>query len=130
MPVNKPFVFVFLALFLCPFLALSAFGRRDNNITVQEGQIDVAQNIAPQGTLVQVSGRVRLVGSSPLPDLVISGPDREWYINRDEMGKLMDLQQMNVTVEGLETVMELTFASGIPAGERRILRNISIIAVE
>ena len=82
------------------------------------------------GAVVQVSGRVRLVGSDPFPDLVITGPGREWYIDKGDEHKLRDLQQRIVTVEGAETVKELTFANGSPAGERRTLKNIRIISVE
>jgi len=103
---------VFLLLFLCIAVALSAGGNKEKS------------------TVVQVTGRVRLVGSSPLSEVVITGQDREWYIANEEMNKLKDLQQRIVTVEGSETVQTLTFASGLPAGERRTLRNIKIISVQ
>ena len=92
--------------------ALSARGSREKDV------------------IVQVTGRVRLVGSAIMPELVISGPDKEWYVDREERHKLFDLQQRIVTVEGVETVMALTFASGLPAGERRTLKNIKIISVQ
>ena len=80
--------------------------------------------------VVTVSGTVRLVGSAEMPDLVISGPDKEWYIAREESGKLMDLQHREVVVEGHETVRELRFANGSPAGERRTLSKVKIISVQ
>ena len=83
-----------------------------------------------KGDVVRASGVVRLVGGGPMPELVITGTDREWYIPREEEHKLTDLQQRIVTVEGEETVEELRFASGISAGERRILKNIKVIEVE
>jgi len=81
-------------------------------------------------TVVRVTGTIRLVGSAFMPDLVISGPDMEWYIDREEHQKLFDFQQRTVTIEGVETVMTLTFANGLPAGERRTLKNIKIISVQ
>ena len=79
---------------------------------------------------VRVSGRVRLVGNEPFTELVITGPDGEWYIKPDEGHKFRELQQRTVTVEGIETVVTLRFASGNPAGERRTLSDIQIITVE
>jgi hypothetical protein len=51
----------------------------------------------------------------------------EWFIDSEEMYKLTDLQHQTVTIEGTETVTQLTWASGIPAGERRTLKGIRII---
>ena len=136
---NSVFRFAFLFLFLCLTAALPAWGRREGKstatqaLTIQEEKITAVQEEkydSAQSAVVQVSGRVRLVGSSPFSDIVITGLEMEWYIERAEMPKLMELQQRTVTVEGTETVMDLTFAGGRPAGQRLILRDITIIAVE
>jgi len=79
--------------------------------------------------VVEVTGIVRLVGSAPFYEIVISG-EYNWYVARDEMEKLHDLQHQTVTVEGEETITELFFAGGMPAGRRRELKNIRIISVE
>ncbi|MCL2759202.1 MAG: hypothetical protein FWD22_03230 [Treponema sp.] len=88
--------------------------------------------------VVQVTGIVRLVGNEPFTELVIYGheltaeqttPAVSWFITRDERNKLFDLQHQIVTVEGEETVTELTFANGMPAGTRRELSNIRILEV-
>jgi len=76
--------------------------------------------------VVQVSGVVRMVGSSLFPEIVISG-EYEWYVAAEERDKLSNLQHMTVTVEGEETIRELTFANGQSAGIRRELHNIRII---
>jgi len=139
--VKKTFLYVLLPLILCPLMVLPAFGRREKeNIPVQDEKIieqqsievrsTSEQNTEPQSTVVFASGRVRLVGTSLFPELVISGPDREWYIDRDEVYKLADLQQQQVTVEATETITELIWANGRSAGERRTLRDIVIIDVE
>ncbi|MCL2185699.1 MAG: hypothetical protein FWB86_07600 [Treponema sp.] len=79
---------------------------------------------------IQVTGIVRLTGSALFPELVITGTEKEWYIAKEEMNKLHNLQHRRVTVEAAETIKELTFANGMPAGIRRELRNITIISVE
>jgi hypothetical protein len=111
--------FFFLAAFLfmsAVFLpADTAASRNLNNIEKSE--------------VVQVTGVVRLVGSGHFPELVITSSRVQWYVDREERDKLNDLQHRVVTVEGEETVREMTFASGRPAGTRRELRNIRIISI-
>lgn len=99
----------------CITMTLSARGNKDKT---------------PAPNIVKVTGIVRLVGSSLFTDIVITGSSAEWYITKDEQDKLHDLQHRTVTVEGEETVTEMTFASGLPAGTRRTLKNIRIITVE
>ncbi|MDR1248630.1 MAG: hypothetical protein LBK63_04925 [Treponema sp.] len=76
---------------------------------------------------VRVTGVVRLAGSGPVAELFIAHDDREWQIDRKDRDRLWNLQQQTVTVEGEEWTEELIFADGRPAGERRHLRNITII---
>lgn len=85
------------------------------------------------GVKTQVTGRVRLVGSGPGVELVITGTDqdshdREWRIDKKERDKLWNLQQQTVTVEGEESAEEMTFANGRSAGTWYFLRNIKIIS--
>ena len=110
-----------LPILLCLAVSLPASGRKDNkNNGVQD----------ENGPVIRVSGSVRLVGNEPFTQLVISGQDQQWYIERDDEPKLKDLQHRTVTVEGIETVVSLTFANGHPAGERRTLSKIKIISVQ
>jgi hypothetical protein len=76
---------------------------------------------------IRVTGRVRLVGSGPGMELVITGTGREWRIDKADQDKLWNLQQQTVTVEGEETSQEMTFANGRSAGTWYVLRNIRII---
>jgi len=124
---NRGFRFSLVTLFFCLAAALPAGGRRDNQNAAGDTTVTQSQE---QSTVVRVSGRLRLVGNEPMTELVISESDREWYIDRSEKQKLMDLQQRTITVEGIETVRELRFANGNSAGTRRTLRDIKIISVE
>jgi len=112
---------IFITLFICLSAVLFAGGKREKRQNPQEEL---------HYTKVQVSGRVRLVGSSPMSELVITGQEREWYVIREEQNKLYDLQHRTVTVECYENVMELRFANGLSAGERRTIKDIKIIAIE
>ena len=82
----------------------------------------------PKG--VEVTGRVRLVGNSPMSSLVITGEEREWHIDQGEQKKLMDLQHRVVTVRAREYYYDMFFANGLPAGRRYFLRNITVIRSE
>jgi hypothetical protein len=98
---------------------LCGMGRRD------AGQGTAAPE--PPAATVRVTGRVRLVGSGPGMELVITGTGREWRIDKDDRDKLRNLQQQTVTVEGEESSEEMTFANGRAAGTWYFLRNIKII---
>jgi hypothetical protein len=76
---------------------------------------------------VEASGRVRLVGNSPMTSLVITGEDREWYIEFGEKEKLMHLQQRNVIVTAYEYYEDRVFANGTSAGRFYYLKDISVI---
>ena len=128
---------IFLLFFFCLTAVLPAWGRREAKKTAEPEQgratVQIESRAAEQeekSTLVEVTGLVRLVMGGIFPELVITGTDREWYVVREEDHILKDLQHRTVTVEGEETVINLTFASGLPAGERRTLRNIKIISIE
>jgi len=102
---------IFSLLFLLTFASLPALGNREKTVP----------------TIVEVTGIVRLVGTDLFRELVISNENNIWYIAADEINKLIEMQHRTVTVEGEETVTELQFANGHPAGTRRELRNIRII---
>jgi hypothetical protein len=76
---------------------------------------------------VEASGRVRLVGNSPMTSLVISGEDREWYVESGEKEKLMHLQQQYVTVTAYEYYEDRVFANGTSAGRFYFLKDIVVI---
>jgi len=98
-------------------------------VTVTYARGNKEKNAAGNSQTVQVSGVVRLVGSGVFPELVITDSGGEWYIPRDEMYKLHDLQQQTVTVEGEETVTELKSGNGLIVIKRRELKNVRILSV-
>ena len=112
----------FLLLFFCLAAVLPALGNREKD------------------SVVQVTGRVRLVGNEPFPELIIwkeegsadriANAGKAWFITREDRHLLIHLQHRTVTVEGKETVEELSFVSGNSAGQRHTLSNIRIISVE
>jgi len=115
---NKSFLLV--PLFLCFAASLSAFGAKEKD----------SGKASPAVTIVQVTGIVRLVGNANFPELQIKNSEMSWYIAKDEMKKLYDMQHRTVTVEGEETVIKLKFGNGLSAGTRRELKNIRIISVD
>jgi hypothetical protein len=114
--------FFLVPLFLCLAASLSAFGAKEKDSGKAEA--------APAVTAIQVTGTVRLVGTGNFPELQIGDSQMFWYVAKDEMDKLYDLQHRTVTVEGEETVRELKFGNGLSAGTRRDLKNIRIISVD
>ena len=112
---NRRYLFVFMFLFAITSTVFSLGGKEKSKEPI---------------TVVQVTGIVRLTGTALFPELVISDSEKSWVVAKEEMDKLHDLQHRTVTVEGEETVIELHFANGLPAGLRRELRNIKLIAVQ
>ena len=129
--------YLLFGFFFCLAAILPAWGRKEKGGTeiIYSQKIGMensaAENIdAVTNSLVRATGIVRLVGGGPIPETVITGPDREWYISSEDDHLLKELQYRTVTVEGYESVFELRFANGLYAGQRRTLKNISIISVE
>ena len=84
----------------------------------------IGENKLPQ---IEVTGRVRLVGSGLINDLVITTEEKEWYIDQNDRQKLWQLQQQTVTVKGKEYYQDLVFANGTPAGRQYFLKDITIL---
>jgi len=118
---NKRVIFICILIFLSA--VLFALGNKEKEAP-KETASDAPVNV------VQITGVIRLVGTAHFPEIVISNEENDWFVVKDEAGKLRELQQQVVTVEAEETVSELRFANGRSAGIRRELRNIRIISVE
>jgi len=116
--VKKIVPLLFLLLLLVAAGNLLALGKREKKQTKP-------QYSEPQK--IEASGRVRLVGSSPMTSLVISGEDREWYIEAGEKKKLMHLQQQDVIVIANEYYEDRVFANGTSAGRFYFLKDIVVV---
>jgi hypothetical protein len=106
-------IYLVIILFLLTSVILFAFGSKEKDIPV-----------------VQVTGIVRLAGPTLFPELIITGSDYVWHIAADEIHKLIEMQHSLVILEAEETLIELRFANGMPAGTRRELRNVRIIYIQ
>jgi hypothetical protein len=85
---------------------------------------------AVSGQSVEVSGRIRLVGSEPFPDLVLTGEgDHTWYIDPADRQTLSRYEQQTVTIRGTVEIREMTLANGKSLGSRKILSRITLVKV-
>jgi hypothetical protein len=76
---------------------------------------------------VELSGRVRLVGSEPFPDLVLTGGDgKDWYLEGPDRRALQGYEQRTVKVRGRAELRELVLANGRSLGFRCFLRDVEI----
>jgi hypothetical protein len=75
--------------------------------------------------MVEVTGRVRLVGNVPFVELVITDAnEQDWYIDTDSRPVLVTYEQRIVTVRGTLELLDLVLANGRRVGTRRILHNV------
>jgi hypothetical protein len=83
---------------------------------------------ALEGQAVEVSGRVRLVGSASFPELVLTDrQNRDWYIDEASQKILEPHEQGMVTVRGTLVVQKMILADGRVLGTRRILTGVSLV---
>jgi hypothetical protein len=77
---------------------------------------------------VEVSGRVRLVGSASFPELVLTDKrDRDWYIDGASRKVLEAYEQRVVTVRGTLVLQKMILADGRVLETRRILTDLSLV---
>jgi hypothetical protein len=78
---------------------------------------------------IEITGRVRLIGSAPFPDLVLSDETgRDWYVRQEEKDKLSKLEQQTVKIRAAFEVEDIILADGKKVGERRILYDIVLVS--
>jgi hypothetical protein len=78
--------------------------------------------------LLEVRGKVRLVGNMPFPELVISDDEHDWYLEGADEVLLRGYEQQIVHIEGRPEYHDLILANGQKIGIRHLLRNIKIIS--
>jgi hypothetical protein len=82
------------------------------------------------GQGVEVSGRVRLVGNEPFPDLVLTDQEEHtWYIDPADRKILSPYEQRTVTIRGTMDLKEMVLANGKSLGSRRTLSGITLVKV-
>jgi hypothetical protein len=111
-----------LPLFFIAALPLNAMGGSASGADEVE-----AEYMKDNGKQVTVSGTVRIVGSMPFTETVISDNDADWFIGKDEQLKLAGYEGQTVTVSGKARYTSLVLANGEQAGVRRALTNIKIL---
>jgi len=124
---------VLALLFLGIAAVLPAWGKKEKKNDAEQNDVmpNISLSAAPeQNILVRITGRIRLVGNEPFTELVITTQERDYFIEKSEVYKLKELQQRTVTIEGIQTVVSLQWASGLPAGNRYSLKDIKIIRLE
>jgi hypothetical protein len=85
---------------------------------------------AVSGQEVEVSGRVRLVGSEPFPDLVLTDQEEHtWYIDPADRKTIAAYEQQTVTIRGTVELKEMVLANGKSLGSRRTLSGITLVKV-
>jgi hypothetical protein len=84
---------------------------------------------AREGQLVELAGRVRLVGSDPFPELVLTGEDgHNWFISPEDRSVLSPYEQRTVTIRGRVKLQEMILANGQRLETRRILSGVSLVS--
>jgi hypothetical protein len=79
------------------------------------------------GQTVELNGKIRLVGSEPFPELVLSDDDgNDWYIARESRGAVSGYEQRGVTIRGKVELKEMVLAGGRSLGYRRILSVLTV----
>jgi hypothetical protein len=113
-----------------------SFGKQDAErvsapVSAEEKPVAlVAAESAVSGQIVEVSGRVRLVGNEPFPELVLTDTkEHTWYIAPDDRKILSPYEQQNVTIRGTVELQEMVLANGKSLGSRRTLSGITLVKV-
>jgi hypothetical protein len=91
---------------------------------------DARYESAVSGQIVEVRGRVRLVGSDPFPNMVLTDDgDNTWYIDPADRKTLSSCEQQTVTIRGVVELKEMVLANGRSLGSRRILSGVTLVKV-
>jgi hypothetical protein len=78
--------------------------------------------------MVELSGRVRLVGNEPFPELVLTGEDgRSWFIAPEDRAVLSAYEQRTVTIRARVKLREMILANGQRLETRRILSGVTLV---
>jgi hypothetical protein len=117
---NK-FTFTAVLFFILSVFCVELWGKEEEPVKTDDAEL------FPEG-IIRVRGRVRLVGSMPMPRLVISDSgDRDWYVEDADKNRIAGYEQQTITVEGRAEYHDIILANGKKIGVRRFLRDITVI---
>jgi hypothetical protein len=95
---------------------------------------DALTAAGPNGTLVhtgdqvELSGQIRLLGSEPFPDLVLTDPEgRDWYMERQYRQILQSYEHQMVSIRGKVELRDMVLANGYSLGIRRFLSDVELV---
>jgi hypothetical protein len=121
------FAFIAVLLFFFSAFCIQAWGKQDKTATREPAENSNAAGSFPE-EIIQVRGRVRLVGSMPLSSLVISDSDgQDWYVEGADRNRIAGYEQQSITVEGQSEYRDIILANGEKIGVQRFLRDITVI---
>jgi hypothetical protein len=119
-------------LFTAPLWSLGSQDRQPPQEAATASAVEGATSAqaVPPADIIRVHGRVRLVGSMPLPSLVVSDADNnDWYLEHADRAAVSSYEQRVLTIEGTAEYRDMILANGENIGIRRFLRDITIIEV-
>ncbi|GMO32876.1 MAG: hypothetical protein Ta2F_08820 [Termitinemataceae bacterium] len=109
----KTTTIIFIFFLVC--LPVFALGNGSGNAVKESGK-------------VMVTGIVRLVGSVPFTEFVITDNDgNDWFVFDKEREKFEKYQQQKVTVKADAFYNDLVLAGGKKVGVKRTLKNIIFV---
>src|SRR6056297_1251442 len=127
-------------LFLVVITAVGAFGTGEEDEAVpgtDAGQTAYGRSAevrtnpdwqdVSEGERVEITGRLRLVGSASFNDLVITDDaGRDWYVDDSERKKLASYEQQVVTLRAIVKRREIVLANGKKLPDRRVLTKVVV----
>jgi hypothetical protein len=113
-------------LFFCSCFYAPAWGKQEEKPAREPAENSNAAASFPEG-IIQVRGKVRLVGSMPLSSLVISdSAGQDWYVEGAGRNRIAGYEQQSITVEGRAEYRDIILANGEKIGVQRFLRDITV----
>ncbi len=127
-------------LFLVVISAVGALGTGEEDRAVpgtDAGQTDYLRSVevrtnpdwheVREGERVEITGRLRLVGSASFNDLVLTdNAGRDWYVDDSEREKLASYEQQVVTFRAIVKRKEIVLANGKKLPDRRVLTKVVV----
>ena len=130
---NLKCIFIISAVIIfCMSVPLFARGAKDSEpqiiqVSPEAAVADTYGKIA-NGDTIKVSGRVRLVGSEPFSEMIITDrKGRDWHIAPESRGSLANKEQQTVRVRGRVEIKEMIMADGRLLGYRVILHDVRLL---